>query len=228
MRNAPTPHRVHLVKVPTHVKGLFLYSHYSDVGHDPFLEVERTNDGVRLSCSDLFKFKPNVQRSPRTRIDVYIPGSAATGLGADILSIVGRGRVAEVSTVDPEDFRAGPQSLPVITESRRLRHDGARAVVAGLVVASDGGSVFLDQEAPNEGHVEMQGPEVHIGVPLEGVYGKFEPEAVTRVAVPAGELRVAGERNPLPKAPGDVEITFTRVAAADLAVTLLHYGQRSL
>lgn len=218
-------HRLHVVKVPTAVKGLFPYSHYADAGHSPTLELQPAPDGIRLLCADVFKLKPNVQRSPRTRIDMYMPGDAAMGLAAELVPLVGRGRVARAAGVDPNDFRAGPQSLPIIAEARQLWCARADVSIAGLVVTGGVGTVYLDRESPNEGHVEMKGPEVHIGVPLRaGVSGSFDPRLVQRIEVPAEELRVAGERNPVPKAIGIVRIEFDLRQAADLAATLLRYG----
>ena len=218
-------HQLHVAKVPTSNPQLFPYSHYADAGHNPQLQVEEIADGIRLVCSDLFKLKPNVQQNPRTRIDLYMPGESAASLGADILAVVGAGNIAELAQVDPEAFRSGPQALPVINEARRVSHSGADVEIAGYLVAGRPGSVYLDQEAPSEGHIEMRGPEVHIGVPLTEVTGDLDTHRVVRVDVPVGELRVGGERNPNTKAEGVIRVAFAEASAADLAATLLHYGR---
>jgi hypothetical protein len=181
--------------------------------------------GVELSCGDLFKLKPNVQQSPRNRIDIYMPGTAAAELGADILALSGPGDVAELSDVNPDDFRRGPQALPKITESRTVTHRGAGIRIAGVEVSGSRGAIYLDQEAPQDGFIEMKGPEVHIGVPLQSTGGSLDPASITAVDVPSGEIRVLGEKNPVNKADGEVWIRLDQKNAADLAATLLRYGR---
>ena len=53
-------HQIHLIKVPTTKRDLFPYSHFADEGHDPGLEITH-RDYLYLTCSNLFKLKPNVQ-----------------------------------------------------------------------------------------------------------------------------------------------------------------------
>lgn len=220
--------RIHVVKVPTRLDNLFPYSHYADEGHDPFLDPKIENDRLILVCEDLFKLKPNVQTSPRLRIDIYIPGQAALGLGVDIVEVFGPGNIAELANVNPEDFRRGPQTLPRIDEARKVRFAHASMSIAGFNISGGPGNVYIDRERPNEGHIEMQGPEVHLGLPLNpaNIQGNLDMSLVQFIHVPTSEIRVRGETNPVKKAQGTLKLFFVPTQARDLASTLLHYGQQ--
>jgi hypothetical protein len=84
-------------------------------------------------------------------------------------------------------------------------------------------------ERPNDGHIEMQGPEVHIGIPLSNVVfnGILNENLVQYITVPEGEIRVAGEINPIRKANGLIRIVLDQVQARNFAATLIHFGQRA-
>lgn len=220
--------RAHVVKVPTTTKILFPYSHYADEGHNPLLGATMEEANLVIACEDLFKLKPNVQANPRTRVDIYMPGRAAMELGVDIVEIFGAGNIAELAQVDPEAFRSGPQTLPRIHETRRVRHSGTNMSIAGFRIWGDQGPVYIDRESPNEGHIEMQGPEVHIGIPLQHIHGELDLSQIRYVSVPERELRVGGEVNPIKKARGILRLSFDQSQARDLAATLLHYGNTQL
>lgn len=219
-------HRAHVVEVPTTSLDLFLYSHYADQGHDPQLAVELSGGAVILSCEDVFKLKPNVQAKPRNRIDIYIPGAAALSLGVDIVALVGAGQLAELALVDPEAFRKGQQTLPHIGESRQVTCSSAEVSLAGCQVRGQNCRVFLDRERPHDKHIEMKGPEVHLGIPLAQVAGALDPTQINKVTVPDAELRVVGEHNPVRKAKGRVLVSLPPEQARNLAATLLHYGEQ--
>lgn len=53
------------------------------------MRVRHVGAEIILECTDLFTLKPNVQKSPKNRADIYIPYYSATGLGNDITSIRG-------------------------------------------------------------------------------------------------------------------------------------------
>lgn len=217
--------RVHVIKVPTNNRNVFPYSHYSDEGHNPLISAQLWNDHVILTCEDLFKLKPNVQQNPRTRVDIYMPGNAGLELGNDLLALVGAGNIAELTSVNPEDFRNGPQTLPLIDEARRVSHRRTEMNIASCTITGNQGPVYMDRERPNEGHIEMVGPEIHLGIPLSNVIGNIDLTETREYNVPESELRVAGERNPIRKAYGRLNIMFDIPQAQNLAATLIYYGQ---
>ncbi len=217
-------HRIHVIKVPTTDRTLFPYSHYADAGHDPRLQVKAEGTDVVLECDDVFKLKPNVQQRPLNRIDIYLPGDAAEALALDIVALAGPGDVPALAGVDPEASRQGRQTLPVIRETRAVSYKRAGAQVAGMTAAGENGTVYVDNELPNEGHFEMKGPEIHLGIPLDSVRGTMDLSTTREVTVDPSELRVAGETNPIRKAAGRVGIRLDQRNAARLAAALLKYG----
>lgn len=221
-----TSFRLHVVKVPTKLRSLFPYTHYADNGHDPKLVCHYDEEMLTLECVDLFKLKPNVQSKPRNRVDIYMPGEAALKLGVQIISLYGKGEIAALSNIDPNLFRKGPQTLPRIDESRRVRHKYSEMIIAGFKVVGESGPVYVDIERPSEGHIEMKGPEVHIGVPLSSVDGNLNKDLIELVTIPETELRVEGEKNPVKKSMGQLRICFEIAEARNLATTLLNFGQR--
>ncbi|MEK3907873.1 hypothetical protein [Oceanobacillus sp. FSL W7-1309] len=220
-----TPRRIHVIKAPTNNRTVFPYSHYSDEGHNPLISAHIENNHVILTCEDLFKLKPNVQQNPRTRVDIYMPGYAGLELGNDILALVGAGNIAELTTVNPEDFRNGPQTLPLIDEARRVRQHQTMMNIAGCTINGNSGPVYMDRERPNEGHIEMVGPEIHLGIPLSKVNGTIDLAQTREYNVPETELRIIGESNPVRKAYGRLTISFEIQQAQNLAATLIFYGQ---
>lgn len=222
-------HRIHVIQIPTTQNSLFPYSHYADQGHDPYLTVFWDSGILYLKCEDLFKLKPNIQRSPRDRIDIYIPHNAAVSLGTEISGYVGTGMLAGDSGTDPERFRRGRQTLPLMDSSKSLYYDTAYVSIAGYTLSQNFGRVFMEPERPNTGHIEMKGPEVHLGFDLRGcaVTGGKDLSLIQPVSVPASELRAPGEHNPVEKAMGEVLISFDLENAKKLGSTLLFFGARA-
>ena len=65
---------LHVAQTATRSPKLFLYTHYQDQGHAPFLTVTPPSDNdpyIVLECRDTFKFKPNLQGAAKNRIDLY-------------------------------------------------------------------------------------------------------------------------------------------------------------
>lgn len=215
---------MHVVKVPTSNRDLFPYTHYMDEGHHPLMTVSANQDEIVLNCRDWFKLKPNVQQAPRIRMDIYMPGGAGLLIAKEISRAIGEGEIAELSSVNPEDYRDGPQTLPKIDESRKVQHVGATIIIAGFQVDSPSGDIFIDMERPNEGHIEMKGPEIHLGIPLEEIWGELDKVQIRRYIIPQSELRVAGEKNPVPKALGEILIFLDYHNARSLAATFSHYN----
>ena len=227
-------HRLHVLKVPTTLVGytlatsLFPYTHYADAGHDPLIEVVGGEKEIMLRCRDVAKLHPNYQSHPRNRLDIYMPGDAAFNLALDIVAFTGARSVPELAAVDPEAYRRGPQTLPKIQATRRASCSRARATIAGIRVHSGPTPVYVDNETPNEGHVEMKGPEIHLGIPLNEVDGVFDPSSVRNSGLwQSPSMRTFSPRTdaildrPAPTTPIDVEIVFGTEAAAVFAACLL-------
>lgn len=219
-------YRIHVLKVPTTNEKLFPYTHYNDMNHDPYFKVRVQKGMLILECIDLFKLKPNVQAKKRNRIDVYIPGYSAIELGSKIIEIFGPGDIAELNKIDPELYRVGSQTLPIIKESRNVNYFEAYIKIGGYIAGGNNGRVFVDLEEPNEGHIEMLGPEVHLGIPIQSVSGKMDMNLIFEENVPDVEIRVEGETNPVKKSKGAVLIVLNDIEARNLATTLIYYGQK--
>ena len=221
-------YRIHLIKVPTTVDGLFPYSHYNDQYHDPFLQINIFNNKVVVNCKDLFKLKPNVQQYRKNRIDIYIPYDSAVQIANEIEGIAGRGTLAGPALSSPEDYRRGPQTLPIITQSRKIMFSSANVTIAGYQITQTDGRVFIDTEEPNEGHIEMKGPEIHLGIELKNcsISGQKNHDLVTKMNVPENELRVNNEQNPIETARREVCIVFDIPNARSLAATLQSFASR--
>lgn len=214
-----------MIKVPTTSKELFPYSHFNDMGHNPLFETIFEDDYMEIVVRDLFKLKPNYQRRPRNRVDIYIPHQTAMELGEEIITQYGAGSIAVLNEIDPEQFRSGPQALPKITEARQVHHISAEMTIAGFTVAAGNGLIFMDLEDPAAIHVEMIEQEIHFGIPLSSVTGSWDPELVSKRRVPEGEKTVVGEPNPINKANGCLILKLDLENARNLATTLLHYSQ---
>ena len=221
-------HRIHIIKVPTNNRDFFPYSHYSDINHDPFLQIREEDGLICLFCEDLFKLKPNVQQYPKNRIDIYLPHNSSFDIADELEEIVGTGTIAAMANASPEYYRRGRQTLPIISDSRKIYFHSIEVAIAGYEIRQYSGSVYLDCESPNEGHIEMKGPEVHFGIPLDNCTirgGKDETEIIYE-RVPDSELRVGTERNPIPKARGAVRV-FLDVENARSMVSTLRFIQQS-
>lgn len=216
--------RIHIIKMPTNTGELFPYSHYNDKNHDPYLVVDKEDDKLVMICEDSFKLKPNVQRKKLTRVDIYIPKYAALQLGDDIKEYFGEGIMADNNSINPENYRIGEQTLPIIMDSKQIKYCNARFDIAGFTVEGVNKNIYIDLENPNMGHREMIEQEIHLGIPLEKVNGILNNEMVWKETVPNSEIRVRGEVNPVKKANGVFKIKLDRNEAKKLATTLIHYA----
>lgn len=223
-------YRIHVIKVPTGVKKdnetdegdeFFPYSHYNDFNHDPnFIPIIYKNFFI-LKCEDNFKLKPNVQKKPRNRVDIYMPIISAIEISQFIISNFGHGNVAGSSLINPEDYRSGDQTLPIINGSKMLKNIMCKVNIGGYTMKNKNATMFIDDEEPNEGHIEMQGQELHLGILMPYPSGKLDNSKIFRENVPYSELRVHGENNPIKKSKGSVELIFTDKVSKNFASTLL-------
>lgn len=108
--------------------------------------------------------------------------------------------------------------------ARKVRHDGIEMHIAGSVIYGKAGTVYLDRERPAEGHTEMVGSEVHLGIPLSNVEGPLNENQIGMYQVPQHELQ-SGEINPLRNALGFIRLSFEINQAQNLPATLIYYGQ---
>lgn len=219
-------YRLHVLKIPSTHPSLFPYTHFSDEGHDPYLEVTKENGYLIFSCTDWFKLKPNVQVSPKNRVDMYMPYYSAHDIGNRIIELFGSGTIAEYAQVNPEGSRKGPQTLPLIDETRSIRYAKTLMSIADCKVEGKQGTVYIDREKPNEGHIEMIDREIHFGIPLQSILGRLNETLISTHMVPDSEIRVNGEQNPVRKAIGTLKIAFTAQEARKLASTLLYLANK--
>lgn len=202
-------HQLHVIKVLTKELSFLPYSHYRDEGHNPHLEIKSDGTNLVLECNDLFKLKNNYQSNPQNRMDIYMPYYTALNLGTEILRMFGEGKLAQISWSDPDAFRKGPQTLPLIEESRQLEYLRAGMKIGEQMIYNElGGRIFVDREKPNAGHVEMEMPEVHLGLELN--FPKIP-----------GCIDKEGK-----KSYGKVKITLDKENAQNLAQTLLYYANK--
>jgi hypothetical protein len=216
--------RLHVLKIPTKDSSIFPYTHFSDKDHDPYIVATKENGYLILTCTDLFKLKPNVQVSPKNRVDLYMPYSSAIEIGNLINEFFGSGNLAQPSYVNPEMSRKGPQTLPLIDETRTVKYAKTQMNIAECKIEGKHGTVYIDREKPNEGHIEMKGREIHFGIPLQYILGSINESLVSTHIVPEEEVRVEGEENPVRKSQGTLKIAFTTEEAKKLASTLLFLG----
>lgn len=214
---------IHVIKVPTTHKRLFPYSHFSDEYHSPFFSITSTDDYLSLEVRELFKLKPNNQKQPRNRVDIYMPVSTALSIGEQIITKYGPGQLAELNSINPENFRAGPQTLPVINEARTVKYLDVQFNIVGISLEGKNGRIYVDDEAPAEEHVEMKGKEIHFGIQLQTITGNIDNRFLLLRKVPDTETKVEGERDPIFKAIGYFKVTIDIENARNLASTLIHY-----
>lgn len=221
--------RVHVVKVMTGDDDWILYSHFSDEGHNPTLSIARITTGqygpgLYLHFHDLCKLKPNFQQRRLRRLDVYMPPATATAIRSFILDSFGSAETLTRALTDPGAFVGGPGVLPKIHDSFIAEASLAVATGSSFRAARRPARVFLDHETPAEGHIEMQGSELHLGVPDLFQTAKISQAAAIPVDVPDGELR-RGQRNPVYKADGDIHLLFYQEEAQRIGATLAQmYG----
>ena len=214
--------RIHVVKVLSADKNKpVFYSHFNDEGHDPCCVIKCDKYKACLSITDVFKHKPNVQKNPKTRIDIYMPQDTAVKIAKQFKNAYLQGQVIEDSAANPEAARIGSQKLPEILRQVKLPYEAVNAEIAGYIFKGFHGSLYVDSERPVEEFREMQGPEVHIGIQNLTQSGKLNPELITEVHVPKDELRVLGEINPISKSTGHVSLVFSGKSASNFAATIL-------
>jgi len=215
--------KLHVVKVPTTAPALFPYSHYRDMhSAGPLVEVwcDDTADVFSLRVSALAKLKPNVQSSPKLRIDIYAPPSTGLDIANQVLRYSNRaGIAAKQAGVDPETARQGPQTLPIISGTYKVPITRIHGSCAGYVF-SEADTMYYDREEPAPEHVEMVGPEMHLGIPMQSLGGARNERLMVEHVVPEGEVRVAGENNPVTFAPLSVLIILSGTQAVNFAATV--------
>ena len=217
--------QIHVIKVPTDNDFIFPYSHYSDEHHNPFFMVNTKNNNLKLEVRDLFKMKPNYQTCPKNRIDIYIPVSTALYIGDKVIRNFGAGELGELNNIDPENFRGGPQTLPKISESRKVFLKYAEFTILGITYVAQNTIMYIDNEKPAAGHVEMKGKEIHFGIPLFDQYGKLDKRFVIYRETPDNETKVYGETKNGKKAIGYCQLKFNQDNARNLASTLIKYSK---
>ena len=231
-------HRLHVLKIPTTRQSdafednLFPYTHYADPGHDPRMEVLTEAGRLVLRCSDRMKLHPNYMTKPANRVDVYMPGTGAASLAVAIVAVTGSGDVAELADVDPEAARSGPQPVPYVREARRVFCSSFEASIAGCRIESRRSELYIDNEAPREGYIQMMGPEVHLAIRLARVSGQLDVRLVDDIGLwcpPSqrpGQSRIENSvLRPAPTANAFAEIRLDFAEGARLAACLLHYAK---
>jgi len=216
--------RVHVFKIMTGEDPWILYSHFSDQGHNPTMTAAVLQGGeydgaLYLHIFDICKLKPNFQERKLLRLDIYVPTTTAIALERFIAATFGHGQGLDRTTADPGDYVGGPGVLPEMHGSFQGRAASVLAQGSRFEASSRAARVFLDNEAPAEGHIEMQGPELHMGVPDLTQVSTVAQASATPTDVPVGELR-RDQSNPVYKAPGVVHIVFDRDQAQRVGATL--------
>lgn len=224
--------RLHVVKVPSQDETFFPYLHFADAeSAGPMLEllINDTKTEVFIRVAGAAKLKPNVQKNPKLRIDVYGPHTTALRLATAIkANLVGTGTVLVTTSENPEKSRIGPQTLPLIDKKYKVPLAGATGSCSGFFF-SEAKCLYFDHERPNDGHVEMAGPEMHIGVPLLQLVGAFDPNLVISREVPESEVRVRGETEVVRFSPLEAQLTLTKQNALNFAETILDsYSNQNL
>lgn len=214
--------RIHVVKVPSKNPSFFPYSHFRDEhAAGPILEAHYSMEQsiLTLRIVGLAKLKPNIQVNPKLRIDIYGPHSTLHNLATHITRNLGAGVGAASAAVNPERARKGHQTLPRIDQQYIIEITSVHGICAGFTF-SGANKFYLDHERPADGHIEMIGPEFHIGIPLQTLSGAREEDIIICQDVPEDELRVKGETNPVPFAPFEIQITLGAGQARKFAATI--------
>lgn len=199
------------------------YCHAEDRDHAPFLVVERGKRGIYIKCfSQLYKVKANPQS--KNRVDIYMAVAAAKALGAALIEAAdGDAEEWKVPGVDPGANASGRMKLPEIvwTRSGRFIHAAVR-IRSGTRMHREGGTMYVELERPDESHIKMKEPEIHVGLALSRPEGNHDTAEPIPVYVPAEELqRGTGEQNPVPKVRGDFYLILAPAVAGGLGLLLL-------
>lgn len=202
---------LHVLKVPSTIDEFFPYSHYADehsIGPTMECYYENPEKPVILLITGLAKLKPNVQTNKKLRIDIYGPHSSLLDMAYQLTKIIGVGNTQSISKADPEAARVGMQTLPKMDKSFRLQILSVEGNCAGFKFGG-ATSLFFDHERPDDGHIEMVGPEFHLGIPLQTLSGSRNDSLLSFHDVPQRELRVKGEQNPVAFSTCNIKITMT-------------------
>lgn len=161
-----------------------------------------------------------------------MPSEAAAGLASDIVAITGPGSVPELRDFNPDASRRGPQTLPHINATRTARCIRVEVRVAGCFVGNGTTTIYVDNEEPRGEHVEMKGPEVHLGVTLRSPEGALNLASVqnadswTPTKNRPSFNRIDGVVDrPAPSTSCDVRISFNQGEGAIFAACLLKASQ---
>lgn len=222
--------RVHVVKVPSTEQDFFPYSHFADE-HSAGPVLELFMDGLSggyLRVSGLAKLKPNFQTNPKLRIDLYGPHHGLINIANSIIHVFGHGDKREQAAVDPEKYRLGPQTLPVIEQQYRLAVSNVEGKCYKYFFTG-AQSVYFDHEFPKSDHIEMKGKEFHLGIPLKSITKLDSNLGTVEHNVPEVELRKPHiESNPVTFSPLTIRISFTADELRDFASTVLDsYNQET-
>ena len=225
---------LHVAQTATRSPKLFLYTHYQDNGHYPVLSVVPPVDGdpyIRLECRDWFKFKPNLQGAAKSRIDLYVARDEALPL-SQALEQAAEGKAAVYEAqVHPERSQSGPKALPVIhSKTYQIPLVSAGMWIAGASVFSANCQLFAEMERPARNHGVMQEEELHLGISFgwdTKLCDNVDMQKITLFEVPERELKVRGEKNPVPKGWGEIQIRLTADQAGRLALAIEQLCSRS-
>lgn len=213
--------KLHVVKVPSKHIDFFPYSHHLDkINGSPLVEALLQESGelvLRISC--MAKMKPNIQKKRRDRIDIYAPLETISSLSQSIYKNMGGGEPVKNSEVDPDNYRVGPQTLPIIAERFSIESVLIQGKCSGYQF--EGSShLYIDFESPNVGHREMQGKEVHFGIKIDKLEGQRNTYLETKNYVPDQEIRVRGEENPVTFSPLVIRLHLSNRSARNFAHTM--------
>jgi hypothetical protein len=210
-------HQAFLVMVGTKLRDLHPYSNGRDEGHDPTLRATLEGSHLVLTCQDTFKLKPNLQRNPKTRADIYLPQGSAIQLADDIRRLVGEGEIGQLVPTDPGAARRGSRALPQMSETRMVRHLRFSMVIAGYTIPAGPGRTYCNLQWPDISHTMMSQPSVHLGVKFDvmddTVNGKRDSALIRYID---------GEN----KAKGTMRLSLSLEHAPSLAATLRHFGSQ--
>ncbi len=218
--------RVHVIKIMTGRDPWILYSHFSDRDHNPTITAAVCDGGeydgnLYLRIADICKLKPNFQNRQLLRLDVYVPTTTAQALEKFIATNLGHAEALGHAAANPGDYVTGAGILPKMGQSFQACAALVLAEGSQFRALGESSRVFLDEESPAEGHVEMQGSELHIGVPDLKQISSVAQGAATQTEVPSTELK-RDQANPVYKAQGDIHLVFNSEQSMRIAATLAH------
>jgi len=218
--------KLHLAKVPSVNRSFFPYCHFNDRDSSgPYLDVlfDKISRNVQLLIYGDAKLKPNIQKSPRNRIDIYMSVDTAATISQSLKKLCHEsktlGQALSETNVDPEASRAGPQTLPQIEKQYKATVSNIHGTCGGYSF-SKATTIYLDHEKPDTNHVEMVGEERHLGIPFYQLSGEEDTNLISLRDVPESELRVQGERNPVKFTKLNISIIMSLEQACNFAETI--------